>query len=222
MRPWRTRSRRTLLERSPWLTVESHAVELPDGEVIEDWPWIVGREFVNVFAETKEGSFLVFRQVKYAVEGTSLAPVGGYLDDGEEPLAAARRELLEETGHAAADWTPLGRYVVDGNRGAGVGHLYLARGARKVAVPSITTMVLNRNGDRSWSASAQFTSVPSWDWASESARMRFTCGRNSRHSATIFRRRRLRHSTEMSTRSLLKKGSGSLLSVFTMRTPSAP
>jgi 8-oxo-dGTP pyrophosphatase MutT (NUDIX family) len=135
MRPWRTRSRRTLLERSPWLTVESHAVELPDGEVIEDWPWIVGREFVNVFAETKEGSFLVFRQVKYAVEGTSLAPVGGYLDDGEEPLAAARRELLEETGHAAADWTPLGRYVVDGNRGAGVGHLYLARGARKVAVP---------------------------------------------------------------------------------------
>ena len=30
---------------------------------------------------------------------------------------------------------PLGRYVVDGNRGCGVGHLYLARGARRVAEP---------------------------------------------------------------------------------------
>ena len=135
MRPWRTRSRRTVFERSPWLSVESHVVELPDGEVIDDWPWIVGREFVNVFAVTEEGAFLVFRQTKYAVDGTSLAPVGGYLDDGEEPLAAARRELREETGYEAPDWASLGRYVVDGNRGAGIGHLLLARGARKVGEP---------------------------------------------------------------------------------------
>jgi ADP-ribose pyrophosphatase len=135
MRPWKTRSRRLLLDRSPWISVESHVVELPNGTVIDDWPWLVGREFVNVVAVTDEGSFLLFRQVKYGVEGTSLASVGGYVDDGEDPLSSARRELLEETGHEATDWTPLGRYVVDANRGAGVGHLYLARGARKVAEP---------------------------------------------------------------------------------------
>ena len=135
MQPWSTRSRRTLLDRSPWLSVESHVVELPDGSVIEDWPWLVGREFVNVAAVTGDGTFLVFRQVKYAIDGTSLAPVGGYLEDGEDPGTAARRELLEETGYEAEEWTSLGRYVVDGNRGAGVGHLYLACGARKVAEP---------------------------------------------------------------------------------------
>ena len=135
MQGWKTLSRRTVLDRSPWLSVEEHALELPDGRVIDDWPWVESREFANVVAVTEDGSFLLFRQVKYAVAGTTLGPVGGYLDPGEDPLAAARRELLEETGHESDDWTPLGRYVVDGNRGCGVGHLFLARGARKVAEP---------------------------------------------------------------------------------------
>jgi ADP-ribose pyrophosphatase len=82
---------------------------------------------------TEDGLFVCFRQTKYAVAGTSLAPVGGYLDPGEEPLGAARRELREETGYEADDWISLGGYAVDGNRGAGVGHLFLARGARRVA-----------------------------------------------------------------------------------------
>jgi ADP-ribose pyrophosphatase len=136
MEPWRTRSRRTVLDLSPWLSVEERSVELPDGRVIDDWPWVESREFANVVAVTEEGLFLLFRQTKYAVEGTTLGPVGGYLDPGEDPLDAARRELLEETGYEATEWTSLGRYVVDGNRGCGVGHLYLARGARKVAEPN--------------------------------------------------------------------------------------
>ncbi len=136
MKPWTTRSRRTLLDLGPWLSVEEHVVELPDGRVIEDWPWVESREFANVVAVTERGLFLLFRQTKYAVEGTTLGPVGGYLDEGEAPLDAARRELLEETGHEAPEWTSLGRYVVDGNRGCGVGHLCLARGARKVAEPN--------------------------------------------------------------------------------------
>ncbi len=133
MQPWKTRSRRTVLQHSRYLAVESHTIELPDGRVIEDWPWLVMPDFVNVVAVTEQGLFLVFRQTKYAVEGTSLAPVGGYLEPGEDPLAAAQRELLEETGYEAREWTALGQYVVDGNRGAGMAHLYLARGARRVA-----------------------------------------------------------------------------------------
>jgi hypothetical protein len=33
---------------------------------------------------------------------------------------------LEETGYEASDWTPLGSYRVDPNRGIAMGHLYLA------------------------------------------------------------------------------------------------
>ena len=130
---WRTRSREVVLSAPPYLVVEDHTVELPDGRVIPDWKWVITPDYVNVVAVTDEGRFVCFRQTKYAVEGTTLAPVAGYLETGEDPSAAARRELLEETGYESEDWTSLGSYAVDGNRGAGVGHLFLARGARHVS-----------------------------------------------------------------------------------------
>lgn len=135
MERWKTLSRRLILDRSPWLRVEDHAVELPGGRVIENWPWVTTPDYVNVVAVTGEGRFLFFRQVKYGLAGVSLAPVGGYLEPGEDPLLAARRELLEETGYEAADWIDLGTYLVDPNRGMAMGHLFLALGARRVAEP---------------------------------------------------------------------------------------
>ena len=132
MKPWKTLSRQTILDLGKFLAVENHTVELPDGRVISDWPWIITPDYVNVAAITVAGEFLCFRQTKYAVDGISLAPVGGYLEPGEEPLAAAQRELLEETGYEASDWIGLGHYSVDGNRGAGMAHLFLAQGARWV------------------------------------------------------------------------------------------
>jgi len=75
---------------------------------------------------------MCFRQVKYGIQGDTLAVVGGYIEQGEEPLAAAKRELREETGYEAPDWTLLGSYLVDPNRGIATGHLFLARNARYV------------------------------------------------------------------------------------------
>jgi ADP-ribose pyrophosphatase len=132
MRTWKTLSKQTILNHSKFLVVENHAVELPDGRVIEDWPWVITPEFATILAETTDGRFLVFRQSKYAVDGVTLAPPGGYIEPGEEPLAAAQRELLEETGYTADEWLSLGDYAVDSNRGAGVAHLFLARGASRV------------------------------------------------------------------------------------------
>jgi ADP-ribose pyrophosphatase len=136
LQTWKTLSRRTILEHSKYLTVEEHVVELPDGRVIEHWPWIVTPNFINVVAITVEGEFLCFRQTKYGVDGTSLAVVGGYIDPGEDPLEAAKRELLEETGHEAAEWIDLGSYRVGASRGIALAHFYLARDARRVAAPN--------------------------------------------------------------------------------------
>ncbi|HRX05421.1 MAG TPA: NUDIX hydrolase [Anaerolineae bacterium] len=135
MQPWKTLARRTILNHSKYLSVEEHEVLLPDGRIIPDWPWIVTPDYANVVAVTEAGQFLVFRQNKYAVDGTSLAPVGGYLEPGEDPFAAAQRELLEETGFTANEWIDLGHYVVGGNRGIATGYLYLALDAVPVTAP---------------------------------------------------------------------------------------
>lgn len=133
MQQWKTLARQVVWDQSDFMTVELHTVGLPDGHVISGWPWVIAPDYVNVVALTEEGWFLCFRQTKYGIEGESLAPVGGYLEPGEEPQSAAQRELLEETGYEARDWVPLGSYRVDGNRGVGMAHFYLARGARRVA-----------------------------------------------------------------------------------------
>jgi ADP-ribose pyrophosphatase len=135
MQSWKTISRHTILDQPPFLVVENHTVELPDGRVIPDWQWIITPDFVNVVAITEEGTFLCFRQTKYGIEGTSLAPVGGFIEPNEKPLNAAQRELREETGYEALEWIDLGHYRVDPNRGAGIGYLWLARGAHRVMEP---------------------------------------------------------------------------------------
>lgn len=128
MEPWKTRNREAIYQHGHRLTLERHTVELPDGKLLDDWLWLQMPDYVIVVAVTPDDRFLCFRQTKYAVDGLTLAPVGGYIERGEDPLLAAKRELLEETGHESADWHALGTYTVDANRGAGRAYLYLARG----------------------------------------------------------------------------------------------
>ncbi len=129
IRPWKTLSTQTLLQFEPFLTVEKHAVQLPSGQVIPDWTIVKIPDAVIVPAITPDGLFLCFRQTKYAIPGLTLAPVGGMLNPGEQPLAAAKRELLEETGYTAPDWTHLGSYIADPNRSVCTIHLFLAQNA---------------------------------------------------------------------------------------------
>lgn len=135
MKPWKTLARTTILDRGKFLKVENHIIELPDGRIIDDWTWVVAPDFVLVVAVTGDGKFVCLRQTKYAVEGDTLAPVGGHIEPGEDPFLAAQRELIEETGYEAETWTFLGKYPVMANRGGGTGYLYLAQDARLVAEP---------------------------------------------------------------------------------------
>lgn len=132
MKQWKTHSTKHLLSSGKWLSVEDRTVETPGGLVIDHWAWVVTPNFVNVVAMDENERLLIFRQGKYGLDDISLAPVGGYIERGEEPLEAAKRELREETGYEAAEWIHLGHFLVDPNRGVAWGDLFLARCARQV------------------------------------------------------------------------------------------
>ena len=136
MRPWRTLARRTLLSRPPWMEVGDERVALPDGREVDGFLWVRTRDFVAIVAITELEEVILLRAYKHGTRTVSLAVPAGYVESGEEPLAAAKRELREETGHASEDWTSLGSYVVDGNYGVATEHIYLARDARKESEPA--------------------------------------------------------------------------------------
>lgn len=136
MEPIKTLSKRHLCTANEFLSVEVHEVQFPGGPRIDDWPWVIVPDYVNVVVRTMDGRYPVFRQRKYAVDGITLAPVGGHIDEGEEPLVAAKRELLEETGLVAPVWRHLMTGRVDANRGLCMAHFYLALDAEPGGEPT--------------------------------------------------------------------------------------
>jgi len=132
MNKWKCRQRRTILDHSTFLRVDEHEVELGDGRIISDWPVVITPDYVNILARDSSGSFVFFNQQKYMAPEMRISPPGGYLESGEDPLAGAKRELLEETGYASEQWIDLGRFIVDSNRGCGTAYLFLAIESKKI------------------------------------------------------------------------------------------
>ena len=79
-----------------------------------------------------QGRLLVVRQYRHAVRDWTLELPAGRLEEGETPLAAARRELEEETGHRAGEWTSLGALLAAPGFCSERLHLFLARDLQAV------------------------------------------------------------------------------------------
>ncbi len=135
LKPWKVLDSRDLLDASPYLKVRAETVELPDGRQVESFYQVEQPDYALMFVETEDGRVVMLRTYKHGARRVSLTFPAGAIAPGEDPLTAAKRELLEETGYAADDWTGLGDFVVQGNHRGCACHMFHARGARKVAEP---------------------------------------------------------------------------------------
>ncbi|MCB5196137.1 NUDIX domain-containing protein [Deefgea salmonis] len=82
-------------------------VRLPDGSTATR-EYIKHPGAVMVIPQLADGRLLLERQFRYPLDRVFIEFPAGKLDAGEDPLACAQRELLEETGYSAASWEYLG------------------------------------------------------------------------------------------------------------------
>ena len=116
-----------------FLTIESRQYVMPDGRATR-WDVLAGGRTVALLALTEAGRVVLARQFRPG-PGLVLDELpGGLVDEGEDVPTAAARELLEETGYAAARVEIVGSSWLAGfatiQRFAAV-----ARGCRRVAEP---------------------------------------------------------------------------------------
>ena len=132
---WKQLSSQALLDRPPWLKVHEDTISLPGGRVIDDYYRVETPDYVIMAVCNAEGLFLLERMYKHGVGSIILTSPSGGIDAGEEPLHAAQRELIEETGYMAEKWTSCGSFFVDGTRGICKAHFFIARGLKQVDSP---------------------------------------------------------------------------------------
>ena len=126
MERWKVLDEHPVYESKPWLVVREQKVELPNGKIIENYLLTDVPEVAMIFAVTADKHVLMVEQYKHGLRQTALDLPAGYIDPGEEPFAAARRELEEETGHVGGMWKRLGSFFYDENRHPSQFHYYLA------------------------------------------------------------------------------------------------
>lgn len=143
--PWQTLGSRTVYE-NPWIQVREDNVVRPDGQ-----PGLYGvvspkNLAIGVVPLHDDGTVTLVGQFRYTMNEYSWEIPEGGCPLGEAPEAAARRELLEETGLRAEKLLPLGGELHLSNSFSDErGYLFLATGLTQgEAAPEGTEQILTR------------------------------------------------------------------------------
>lgn len=129
---WKVISTEYLIKR-PWLTARRDVAELPDGRINNEYYVLEYPDWVNIIAVTEDGEIVMERQYRHGLGKTCYELPCGVIEEGETPLEAAKRELLEETGYAGGEWEEWMTLSPNPATSTNLAHSFVARGVRKVS-----------------------------------------------------------------------------------------
>jgi ADP-ribose pyrophosphatase len=118
----------------PWFRIDK--CELPNGNFL-DANILEFRSWANIVALTKTGEVILVRQYRHGVENVLWEFPGGVVEDGEDPMEGAKRELLEETGYAATSLIQVGKLYPNPAFQTNTLYCYLALDAEEVGVQNL-------------------------------------------------------------------------------------
>lgn len=103
IKKWKILDSKYIIKR-PWLTARVDKVELPNGVIHPEYYVLEYPSWVNVIALTTDHQFVMVEQYRHGLGDVFTELVAGVAEENEQPLHAAQRELLEETGYGNGDW----------------------------------------------------------------------------------------------------------------------
>jgi len=107
---------------------------LPDGKQ-KTFELVDLQDAVTILAIDEDENVILVEQFRIGADKSMLELPAGKVESGEDPLAAARRELREETGLDAKEFIHLGNFYISPGYASEYMHCYLARGLFSAPLP---------------------------------------------------------------------------------------
>ena len=134
LRPWEILGSETVYG-DRWLTHAVEHVRLPSGYEISHYHVLDQNDFCLMVAITPSREVPLVRQYKHGARDVVLEFPAGLVEDAETPVAAARRELLEETGYAGR-MKCAGSLLTSPSRNRNLAHVFVVMDADRVSEPT--------------------------------------------------------------------------------------
>ena len=121
----------------PWLKVRKDHIKQPSEFELDDFYVVETSDWVNVIAITEDGKVVLEEQYRHGIQKECIELPAGCVDQGEIPLEAAKRELLEETGYAGGVWIPFGESAPNASGMATMCYTFIAKGVKKISAQNL-------------------------------------------------------------------------------------
>ena len=141
-----------------WIDFRKSRYRFPDGREFEPYYSYSRRDYVVIVATDEDGNYICVRQYRHGIKRVTTEFCAGGIErtDGkeygnrqdaestEDALAAAKRELMEETGYESDHWKYLLTVPSNATMADNYAYIYVAKNCRKVSGQNLDeTEVLN-------------------------------------------------------------------------------